>query len=442
MSPRTRRSSRIATAAHSHATQTNDSVPLLTLPDELLTLVFAELSPVQAIDANVCRRLRPFARARIMSQITLRHNDQLRKFKSLLPNHPACSAVVRELAILSDFGSARTVELIKTLPGLTKLVLCKVKCGTLSALLLDAKAPDYLGNLKCLQLFADKDEKRFWQNPRTALWADYLAFWPSLQELHLYAVDGVQILPTAKSKLKPFRTLKRLHLRLTALDQHDILDMDRVFPSLEELTIEETQRQPTRFRPILRKISPTNLRKLDLRPAPATNADSLGSTIDDLLPQFVHLERMHFAAGLYNPVSLEHVLPRLVSLRYVEFSSGAKVTSGILDALLVLPALEEVLLNHAAATWGPRIADEGPPSNFAPFHMWPGWNRPCWDHSNSDLSSFYTSARNKGVDVSGTAIDALGWADAFINEAETAIALAKCPRCHDQLQEYVRRRGL
>lgn len=406
--------------------------PLLDLPDELLTLVFAELAPVDAIDANLCHRLRPFARARILSQINLHSETDLWDLEHLLRKSPDSGKHVRELAILFECsGSARCVRLIKSLPGLTKLVLCQLESDTLAALLLDPDARDYLGNLRALHLFARADD-RVLQNPRISVWGDYLASWPALEELLLFAAPGMQIVPTPKSRLMPFRTLKRLHLRITAFDTLDVLDFDRVFPALEDLVIEETK-EPNRFRPILLKISPTSLRQLDLRPAEKKSDRLLGgiSVIDDLLPRFTRLETMYLRPSLYNPASLVYVLPQLVHLRHVEFSFGAKVTSEILDVVIELPALKSLVFDHTQAAWGCRVGAKGSPvdSSHSSYHMWPGWIPARWDHPTSDLTRTVTRARERGVHCTGTAVEALGWLRDRDGEAHAAILMAQCSQC-------------
>lgn len=412
------------------------SSPLLDLPDELLALVFAELSPVESIDANLCHRVHPFARARILSQINLHTEDDLWDFDHLLREYPRSGNHVRELAILFECSSsARCVRLLKSLPGLINLVLCQLESATLAAVLLDPDARNYLGNLRALHLFADADD-RFLQNPRISVWGDYLASWPALEELHLFAAAGMQIVPTPTSRLMPFRTLRRLHLNLTAFDTLDVLDFDRVFPTLEDLVLEETQ-EPNRFRPILLKISPTSLRKLDLRPA-ETNPDPLlggSSVIDDLLPRFSQLETMYFRPSLYNPASLIHVLPQLVHLRHAEFSFGAGVTSEILDVLIELPALVSLVLDHVKYERGRRVQDYGRPviDSHDVFHMWPGWTRTRCDHSSSDLTRTLTRAIQRGIRCTGTAVEALSAANDCLVEAKAASLLAGCADCLTRL---------
>ncbi|GAA5865525.1 hypothetical protein JCM3774_002038 [Rhodotorula dairenensis] len=427
-------------------------VSLLSLPDELLACIFAELSPVEAIDANLCRRLRPFALARILCQIDLRSDSELYEFERLLRRSPNCGNSVRELALLFECGATRCVRLIRAVPGLTKLVLFRLKSDTLSALLLDPNSRTHLGNLRALHLFAAPDD-RFLQTPRIALWGDYVASWPSLEELHLYAAPGMQILPQPKSRLMPFRTLKRLHLRLTAFDARDVLDFDRVFPALEDLVIEETEHPRARFRSILLRLDPTRLRRLDLRPAAAAEGtdparlDPLngGSVIDDLLPKFTRLETMYFAPGLYHPASLLHVLPRLARLRHVEFSRGTRVTPELLDALVSLPAVQTVVLNHALeAVWGTEVDPEAPPSRneAGPFHMWPDWKQPRWDHTAGDLLKALLRAKERGITWTGTAVEAMAWWVDFVEDATFAILISACPRCPTRLREYLARQGL
>ena len=410
--------------------------PLLDLPDELLTLVFAELAPVEAIDANLCHRLRPFAQARILSQINLSKEADLWDFERLLRKYPDSGKHVRELAILFECsGSARCVRLIKSLPGLTKLVLCQLESDTLAALLLDPDARDYLGNLRALHLFARADD-RVLQNPRISVWGDYLASWPALEELLLFAAPGMQIIPTPKSRLMPFRTLKRLHLRLTAFDTHDVLDFDRVFPALEDLVLEETQ-EPNRFRPILLKISPSSLRKLDLRPS-ETKSDPLlsgSSVIDDLLPRFTRIETMYFRPKLYNPASLVYVLPQLVHLRHAEFHFGARVTSDILNVVIELPALKSLVFDHVKFERGRRVKDYGRPvvDSHDNYHMWPGWGGTHCDHSSSDLERILTRGIQRGIRCTGTTVEALSAANDCIVEAQAASALARCADCLSRL---------
>lgn len=211
-----------------------------------------------------------------------------------------------------------------------------------------------------------------------------------------------------------------------------MLDFDRVFPALQDLVIEETK-EPNRFRPILLKISPTSLRKLDLRPA-ETKSDSLlgGSTvIDALLPRFTRLETMYFRPSLYNPASLVYILPQLVHLRHVEFAFGARVTSEILNVVIELPALKSLVLDHVKCERGRRVQEYGRPvvDSHDNYHMWSGWRKTRCDHSGSDLTRTLTRAFQRGVRCTGTTVEVRSWADDEVVEARAASLLAGCADC-------------
>ncbi|KPV72012.1 uncharacterized protein RHOBADRAFT_56149 [Rhodotorula graminis WP1] len=411
--------------------------PLLSLPDELLDIIcgkvhVAKLSPI-------CRRLYPFQQKRLYERITIRSYPALASLCATVHNSDFIGTLVISLQLgfvswaapnmtATDGRLCQTVssdefyDLIRRLSSLRTFTVKDIDTDLLDVFLWNTEAPLDLPRLDRLS-FSTERVGGLDQGD----WVRNLARSPRLTslEIKLHAQNSpLPSMPSMPSPLPQLASLRVLELAGADLGGWVGPALAVIAPHVVDLRVRE-HRAPPAYERILRQ-APTGLRRLTLcSPLANVSAARPGVLLDQVLPRFGRLQHLTLSQHSFTPSHLAPYLASLASLRVLGFGWASSPTDDLLLDLLKGPHrlqhLRGLELNHVEGIRGPSINESAPvplDAETAVKQFEFAWSAPVWPVGCTEdgLEAALAAASDAGVEVTGSAVGAVGWDEAYQQE--------------------------
>lgn len=462
----------LAPATAVDASMLRQPTSLLSLPNELLLAIVAELNTPDLLQlALTCRRLLVPVRVKLYRRISLDTTDACRKLAAALDDNKGLRDLVKgmrleplrevcgnvaydedgdpylldsddeemiEDVIAPEDGLASWLGLQTRLPAVERVTMLELSPVAVCSFL--EQALKYMPRLSCVLLPAEP-----MSGDDDAVACDFrriVSSLPTSRGLELMTNGPWCLLKLVDhDNAPPLVNVRSLSLGPAIPDPERMAELASVFPNLQELTIYLVEADADEGYERLLKTAPAGISTLRFAGEP-------GKPIDHLLHRFSDLLELRLVTKSFSPKSLLSYL-RDSNLVALEFDSGAPVNDRFLLSLvdarsrpkclrrLVLnyldPYMSSVPLRYALR----RRVKQRPVPDFQAFkdEARPKWPIGC---SEAGLSRVVEGARSVGTQVRGTAVDALDWDRQFEEELERALVNHAHPRpAHDFLEEVL-----
>ncbi|CDR45546.1 RHTO0S11e01838g1_1 [Rhodotorula toruloides] len=445
------------------ATSAEHPSPLLRLPHELVDHIFCFAYATPHHDTPVppgplCRTLQPFIRTHLYRRVRIRSQPSLDLFCSTVAAKPDLAAAVIELTIdlsaeeraYRDAAHAdedgprpipRFVGVLKA--SATKLTAMSCKLVNLRQLAL-VECPAVLGDAVLLDgpegalsrlevLNVDAWEPRNGQRKGRREFNKRLATFPTLRTLRLSVRDtGLPIVPRADEFSAPCKSLRTLDVDAWRPDAGDpSYDIGRLFPNLRSFVAHQLEEYNTVI-PMVETL-PNQLEELYLWRYHEFFGRLMPVDIVPLLPSFPRLLYLHLSQGTFTPDSLLRYLRAAPQLRQLSFGCASDISDATLLAIVSLPHLESLELDHALGHQGESLLEQFEQRQFRDgATVDPVWDPLDWDWQEPEfppgatlegIESVVSLAQIRGIKVQGTAIGIpRDWEAAWRRERVTVVA--------------------
>ncbi|BGP19205.1 hypothetical protein JCM10213_002099 [Rhodosporidiobolus nylandii] len=425
--------------------------PLLRLPVELLEAIF-ELAYEGGPDGGpVCRTLLPMHRRGLYSAISLTTYAALARLQVALSEDNARLVHSLRLKMETDRGGVSdwytrqheaqdfVQNFLLRLTNLKCLRLYYLRPLYLGTFLTDPRAPLHLTNLRTLELLPLVDPFAL-ANPLDMLFLQHLHAYSSLTSLSIRVSKHTAHLLYSSSTAAPADNITSVRLQASAFGRWTVPGhFASAFPRLRSLELHNNPGNPSDpstfpdFRGLL-SVAPVGLTSLVLfTRAPREPVSYPDRSVNELLGRFTNLERLNMGAASFTPDALGAVLSTLPRLEYLAFQERAPVTDQLLFSILEpphrLPALKHLVLKHVFAKYGTRLASVewklSPTAAATPFHVYPDWVAPVWPSGGTSdgIRAAVKSARRAGINIEGSAVQALHWERRYRAERDACAML-------------------
>ncbi|GAA5973300.1 hypothetical protein JCM3765_007663, partial [Sporobolomyces pararoseus] len=239
---------------------------------------------------------------------------------------------------------------------------------------------------------------------------DFVADLPSVTKLHIVNLRVVYsaIIPPAR----PLEGIGALEMDGSGIRKELVEALVQATPNLSQFTLVEDYRDSDI--PVLLQTLPSGLKALEVHGI--FESDQI---IDSVLPRFQSLERLSIWEQIYSS-SIHEALLQLPALSYVELSYG-KTDATQLKHLLTSthrpPRLRFITLNHVRGVIGrrvgsPRKKDFAWNKESSQYQTtMASWKLPRWGtpdlFNRHALKQFMEAAKERGIEASGTGLEAL-----------------------------------
>lgn len=399
--------------------------------------------------APLSRLLFPFAQRSLFRTISVSGYDDLTTFCDYVGGRTELGSYIRELCAQIEFDTSETDvrrapresldplspsnetlrQVFENLVQVRKLMLggsTRITCLVLETRVATSSFP----NLRHLALVSTFDS---FTDPFHPAWYQNLQYYAELVRFHLQiecAPESVR--PFAKPSIipRPMRT-KVLELVLKgplSKSQARVLYLLDSFGPLSSLALCDTSTTPRLYDILTRSRAAKSLLHLDID-CFRTDATPEQADFDKTLSRLKNLESLAFGGfGLNLPSALYSSLRSISNLEHLSFHDGIQVSLDELTKLVTgagkIRALKEIRFDNIVGKVGTLIADAGPyeddsdHEDASPVH--PDWILPEWTPELSEvgLVEFSKKAKEEGVEVSGTVVDAIGVLEELDRELE------------------------
>ncbi|POY76694.1 hypothetical protein BMF94_0286 [Rhodotorula taiwanensis] len=423
----------LAPATAVDASMLRQPTSLLSLPNELLLAIVAELNTPDLLQlALTCRRLLVPVRVKLYRRISLDTTDACRKLAAALDDNKGLRDLVKgmgleplrevcgnvaydedgdpylldsddeemiEDVIAPEDGLASWLGLQTRLPAVERVTMLELSPVAVCSFL--EQALKYMPRLSCVLLPAEP-----MSGDDDAVACDFrriVSSLPTSRGLELMTNGPWCLLKLVDhDNAPPLVNVRSLSLGPAIPDPERMAELASVFPNLQELTIYLVEADADEGYEHLLKTAPAGISTLRFAGEP-------GKPIDHLLHRFSDLLELRLVTKSFSPKSLLSYL-RDSNLVALEFDSGAPVNDRFLLSLVDRPVPDFQAFKDEAR---------------------PKWPTGC---SEAGLSRVVEGARS----VRGTAVDALDWDRQFEEELERALVNHAHPRpAHDFLEEVL-----
>ncbi|GAA5895866.1 hypothetical protein JCM6882_001398 [Rhodosporidiobolus microsporus] len=393
--------------------------PLLRLPAELLDAIFELAYEDEKPSEPLCRALLPFHQSEVYRNVEVDTVRRLNLFRRVVRDEAEVRSLVKSLEVDSSNEEdllvlpepRNFVSLLNRLPQLRRLALQGFDAFHFDAVLANA-ASISLPRLRQLEV---QPSRWVTLSPQTTLTS--LAAFSSLHELTL-RIDHFANSFFSPSVVVTMPSVQSLTLVSARPEFSTPLNIEALFPRLRNLSLSDETSWPT-YREVLLRTPPT-LSALTLQSAALLNGEQYPELfLTDVLGRFTQLAHLELCEDVFDPSTILPILHLLANLRHLVFGPGAPVSDNLLLSLVdpdTKPsALQRLTLNYVEAQRGDSIEDHdwslSLQAGETDGHTYPGWEAPYWnfDSSETGLWAAQTSAWESGIEVDGTALDAIGW---------------------------------
>ncbi|BGP15547.1 hypothetical protein JCM10213_001362 [Rhodosporidiobolus nylandii] len=430
---------------------------LSSLPVEILSEIFKlAYTPEHPSAGPLSRALLPFDRSSRFRRLEVKSAQQLRGLMQVAESNEGLFRLVKGLEISGVDGasgqpSARPITdrqlkaFFATLTSLKYLSLLEGTATLAHLVLTSPFARSYLPSLVHLAVFTPLESK----NPFNPSPFRYLSLFPSLTSLQVTTLmeeRALRALRTSKKASPPLPSLQELTVISAGSDLPLVLPLLDACPALRRLTL-HTQtaypNYPSLLAPFKHK---ANIESLTLRTSPFY--DGFSNSCDALLPSFPNLKHLYLGEGTFSTSVFAAIrtLPRLTSLG---FGRGAlpsvKELSALTDGDTRFHQLKTLTLDCVAGKIGWRTAKDGHgqlhPEADENWHTGPGWDIPQFSPPNGsfhdrDVEKLLEKAKENGVEVKGSAVEAVEVMNSWYQElGDAAVAYAFDTGDFEELRE-------
>ncbi|GAA6008900.1 hypothetical protein JCM11491_003827 [Sporobolomyces phaffii] len=259
-----------------------------------------------------------------------------------------------------------------------------------------------------------------------------LKYYPELSTFSLVVCrSSKSIHPPAKPQIKP--PVMNTQIRKFALggplssSSTSVTNLLASFESLSAVSLHDSSKQSQLYDLVGAIPNPSHVRALYLN-----HEERDGRPPKESLEN--QLERFNMVSSLliggtcstFSP-SFYLALARLPHLKHLKFPEAARVSLAQLEKLvdsgspIKSKSLESITFDNVEGEIGTLVKDAGEPYWDCDAEEWrvhPDWIAPNWtdEFSEEGLVEFLKAAKREGIQVGGSAVDAIGIQDAFLNE--------------------------
>lgn len=383
--------------------------------------------------APICRSLLPFQRVQHFQSCQVLSTGTFLRLEALVSSHGELASMVKNLELrleptVSSIPRTRIVGLLATLSCLEKLTLLDNLAGKwallsqadLTRCLIDH--PLDFPNLKHLAFRVPSD----WSEPFDPRQYAFLDHFPSLTSLAItqHGSEEPSFPPSLSTEEIPISLSRITSLTIVGgntLDSASTGAFVGVLPNLKAFTTEKLGWETANYEKLLPSL-PVTLESIHLDSRPTIfNREFEAAVVipcDPHFPRFQKLKSLKLGARIYSDDLLSH-LQQLPALETLTFGLGAFPDLEAFQIQSSLPpALKSLVLNLFATGGSIGWRIDGP---FGEFHpdtrgtrsiIGPGWEVPPFYHVQDELDrnalqETVEVVRSYGIDVRGTAVDAL-----------------------------------
>ncbi|GAA5833388.1 hypothetical protein JCM5353_008435 [Sporobolomyces roseus] len=418
---------------------------LTSLPAELIHEIFDHLhESTPSLTSPLSKSLLPFQQHHLFKRVHITSYEQLRQGCVMAENQLNPLVHIENLTIsiksVLKEGTLQETEdrLIPTSDQVqlfyrrlvnTKLLYIYGSSRLASLLLTSHVAASSLPSLACLSL---RSSFIGFHDP---FHPSHYAVLSSYDNLSFFSLDVDRDSSTIQPYPKPIAELNRFTTKISRLSlcgplSSSVTSVKALISSIDYLTLLslEDDSETSRLYSLLDDFQNcADILYLDLVRTGGGGEPPQGEIVDTLhrCPNVIDL-RVGGRCNLLSPSF--YTALRKLPLKRIEFSCEADVSLSELTALVTGPGklktLESIEFNNAEGKKGPRIEDEGPyVGEDLDGDVWgihPEWELPVWTptFNRASLTMFIVAAEREGIEVGGSAVEALAVEDGYDDELE------------------------